>query len=987
MKYKHKSGGFKLSATALLLSAAISSTAFGDTGSLSIRVTDESGNPVVGASVRAQTLHSLTIKSGVSNANGEIRLIGLDPSTAYEVTIKGSAYQAIRDQNVSVVSGKNFKLNYTLDTAAGNIQESVVNAGGIERIIDTSSALISTDLTLDITESLPTGRSYQSYLQLAPSTKPALNGNPASKSGVNYSPLADSNGNTAGNSTDNVYFLDGVNVTDNYSGTFGANFNAEIIQQQQILSGGIPAEYEGGQGLISRVISKSGGNEWHGSFNYSMQSDGLIADNENFQAGALSSFDTGFTVGGPIIKDKLWLFASVQSMRGEQDIVDPQSNDLLRTVKSEQDFAFAKLTWQPTEADRLVAEFFNDPQERDGSDRYDILANRDEAQKRGGDNYKFSYTHSWDNLSISLDLAQHEGEQSTYAVDPTSRNDVVFLDYAASSAETDLGGSGYNQMDLRNKDQQTITVEYFLDSNYGSHTIKSGYSETQNERFFDAYYSGDGAQYTSLNTQNLGANLESYISNNWLSSSAEIIDAMATNSNSAYFLNLLDSDNSGEISYAELDALTFNSTAGNPSGMVNVYRINETQRAPLSVRTEGNAFYIQDSWNINANWTVNAGVRAEQWAHYASDGSKVFTFERDWAPRLSVVYDIFGDGRSKVWGFSGRYYDPIRTDMTAFAGNLSSSVREEQVFVGDQWLTVNSRGGSREPSAIFAPTIKTPYTDEIVIGYEQALNTDISFQITYTERVTEDIMEDYSLDIYTDPDTVGDFALPLSYFGFETLPSAPFALATLAGAKREYKGVEATLRKRKGLDRWQGMLSYSYNDASGNSNSDGNAEYQGDFVYLDPRAPNVQGSQPGNIEHLFKAFGSYSFDNGIEVGAIYNWNSGLVYSSTSARGSRHFPQRVDDAYEFANTTARWLAPGQVGSQSSESYGTLDVRAKYDMEIAGYNTEFFVDIFNLLDDQAVTREQDLFNGDGVTNFGEANLWVSPRRFYLGMRVSF
>ena len=63
-----------------------------------------------------------------------------------------------------------------------------------------------------------------------------------------------------GVSADNVYYFDGINVTDPVSGTFGANLNTEIIQEQKVITGGIPAEFVGAPGLISNVITKSGSN-------------------------------------------------------------------------------------------------------------------------------------------------------------------------------------------------------------------------------------------------------------------------------------------------------------------------------------------------------------------------------------------------------------------------------------------------------------------------------------------------------------------------------------------------------------------------------------------------------------------------------------------------------------------------------------------------------------------------------------------------------
>ena len=82
-------------------------------------------------------------------------------------------------------------------------------------------------------------------------------------------------------SSDNFYYFNGINVTDPVTGTFGSNLNTEIIQEQKVLTGGIPAEYVGTPGLLSSVITKSGTNRFHGSANYFFQNDGLVAENKN----------------------------------------------------------------------------------------------------------------------------------------------------------------------------------------------------------------------------------------------------------------------------------------------------------------------------------------------------------------------------------------------------------------------------------------------------------------------------------------------------------------------------------------------------------------------------------------------------------------------------------------------------------------------------------------------------------------------------------
>jgi hypothetical protein len=174
--------------------------------------------------------------------------------------------------------------------------------------------------------------------------------------------------------------------------------------------------------------------------------------------------------------------------------------------------------------------------------------------------------------------------------------------YNVTNAELDLGGRGSDTIDFRNKEQISLTLDYFLDTNWGTHQLKAGYTKTENERLYNLAYTGDGAQYTSIGTQNTGATVDSYMNDIWTGDRdfseddiPRLITGMASSSDSAYFLSLLDTDNSGVIDEAEVRALTFGSTAGNPNSMVNVYRIAQTEQSPLAFYTKGKAFFVQDS--------------------------------------------------------------------------------------------------------------------------------------------------------------------------------------------------------------------------------------------------------------------------------------------------------------------------------------------------------------------------------------------------------
>ena len=987
---------------AVALLAPTPALAQSQTGGLRIQITSGAGQPVSGATVTVSSPNSLVSRTGVTDSEGFLRLGGLDPATNYTVQVSAAGYDNFSTDRVAVVSGRDLSVGYALRSGSASDGASslddIIVTGTSLAAVDVTSATVSTTLTLETVESLPTGRSYQSYLQLVPGVKPGSS-NPSSKSGINSSVTG------ATGSTDNIYILDGVNVTDPVTGTFGANLNNEIIQEQQIITAGVPAEYEGGAGLISRVVTKSGSNEFHGSVNYYYQSDALVAEDEHAESGGFTTYDTAFTLGGPIIRDHLWFFVSYQKANREEDVLLPGTDTVQRTRIIDSEYGFAKLTWQITDNDRLSATYMNDPYDNSSIGAATTRNYRDSARKQGGDRYKIDYSHTWGDLILNAYYFNHEAEVSNFAADDSTRNNVLFVPGSGYTyEEQNIGGAGTNTENFRNRNEWGVSAEYFVDTSFGSHTFKAGYVETENQYISVGTVNG-GATYTSLSTDYTGATLASIIAGTYTSApftagDQEFIrEGIADASNSAALTALLETDGVAGLSDAEIDAITFSDTAGNPGGQINTYRSARIADGANDVRSEGRSFYIQDTWTMG-QLTVNAGVRAEEWTHIDSNGQDLFTFEWELAPRLSAVYDLAGDGRSKVWGFVGRYYDPVRNDMTGFAGSLSGAVNAEQININGTWVTFRTRGGAVVLDSIFAPSTKTPYTDEFLVGYSKTFGSDIGLTLTATHRKTRDILEDYDLGVYSNPDNVlasraspGDlFYLPYSYFGLsdEQIASVEagdinYVLGTLAGGKRDYTGYEAILTKFK-TDNWMGQISYTYNDAKGNTQSDGNAGVQGDLIYLDPRGPNAYGNTAGNIKHLFKAYGSYEFDFGLELAGVFNWNSGIVYTPIQTLSGYAVGPR-GAAYEYGGVTSTWLLPGFTGAEKAPAYWTFDVRAAYELDMPFGEVELFLDVFNVLNNQMATNVFTNRGGSADYDFGEANSWVSPRRAYLGVRYSF
>jgi Carboxypeptidase regulatory-like domain len=967
------------------------------TGTIDVVVQDQAGLGVPGVTVVAQAADAVTKREAVTDVEGRATLVGLAPSASYVVTAQLTGFVPTRNENVLVRSGQTALVQVSLKV--GGLTEQVQVTADTPTV-DVGSATTGQDITLQLTESLPTGRSYQSYLQLVPGVlpdDPQTPGNPAAKSGLNYSDIA---GNL-GVSADNFYYVNGVNITDPVTGTFGANLNTEIIQEQKVLTGGIPAEFIGSPGLLSSVVTKSGTNNYNGSVNYFFQNDALVAENQNSAAEGFSTFDAAGTIGGPIVRDRAWFFGSYRRVNREDDVTSLDTRQLLRTVTNKQDQGYAKGTWVPSANDTISFTFLNDPTEISGRRDRNLTNARNRSRDQGGNSYSANYARLQRNMLFEAAYNLHNGEVSDFSAIRQAANTVIYRTTDVRTlADEQLGGFGQDLVDERD----THGVRGSVTWTGRRHTVKGGLEWSRNTNFRNTTTLDDATYFSFANVLSpfTGAQLAAGgLSNrrfnpNTTNDFQGLINGINALPNRASFYSLLDADGNGTITVAEFNSRAIFSTP-NAAGGVNYARNFQSADGPQDLRSDGLSFFAQDEFQFG-RFTANVGLRAEQWKHFATTGENIFTFDWNFAPRLSLAYDLLGNGRQKVAAFYGRYYDPIRNNMTQFAGTLTGAITEEQLFVNNQWVTYRTRGGPIQQDAFFSPTTKTPYTDDTTLQYQVDLGKRMSFEAAYTNRRTRDVLEDYDLTLYayaTDGTTTypgninapGSLWLGLDYFGYAQNPGSNFVIGTLAGGERNYDGLDLIWRKRYS-NNWQGLVSYTYNRAYGNSNSDSNADFQGDVLYLDPRAPNAYARQPGNIPHVFKAAGSYLTNIGVQLGVVYRWNSGSYASRTALDTGRNLPVQVEDAYEFNGATTEWIADGAVGGLKNPSWGQLDLRVEYKHNFAGLGAEIFADIFNIADNQDPIRNQDLVAGSGGIAFGQPIRWVEPpRRVFLGARFSF
>src|SRR5690606_14590005 len=169
---------------------------------------------------------------------------------------------------------------------------------------------------------------------------------------------------------------------------------------------------------------------------------------------------------------------------------DPLYGQVQRTVDTDTEYRFFKTTWQITDNHRLSALAFDSPTESSGSTAKATTNQANRTTKTSGLDYKIDYQGSFgDNLLVNAYYFQHEGETAIRPVDPSPANTVRYYitgsETRPTSSQSRRGGLGYTYDYADNRDEYGLNLEYFIDTSWGTHTLKAGFSSTDNELFDD----------------------------------------------------------------------------------------------------------------------------------------------------------------------------------------------------------------------------------------------------------------------------------------------------------------------------------------------------------------------------------------------------------------------------------------------------------------------------------------------------------------------
>lgn len=319
-------------------------------GHLQGRVVDSGSNPIETVDVVVRSTDLQGERSAVSDRNGFFYLRWL-PVGVYEVELRRIGYESLNLDSVVVRLGRTTTVGEVL-LAATPIELEAIAARTDRLLIDPESTAAGVNLTPQLYENLPNSRDYRSLITLLPAADEYL-GSDLSVAG--------------GTGPETIIYVEGTNVSDPVIGMRATRLPYNFVREVEVKTGGYEAEYRSALGGIVNVVTYSGGNEFRSQLFGFYTSDrlegsprfGLSESTRHSSA----QYDIGATIGGAILRDRLWYFAAYNPSVVTEDIEIPEFG--MYDDRGVQHVFAGKLTWRAAERTNLFFTTFGDPGKRD----------------------------------------------------------------------------------------------------------------------------------------------------------------------------------------------------------------------------------------------------------------------------------------------------------------------------------------------------------------------------------------------------------------------------------------------------------------------------------------------------------------------------------------------------------------------------------------------------------------------------------------------
>jgi hypothetical protein len=863
------------------------------TGGIKGYVKDKTGATVAGAQVELSGSALLTPRKAESDSAGYF-YFQLVPPGEYTLTVTAKGFRSYKQTGIELSAGKLPTYEILLDV--GSVTE-IVEVTAQAPIVDITTSNVAVAITSRDIDTLPHGRSYQSVIGLAP--------------GARQEPLQSSrtdrlrqNGFQIDGASDseNTYLVEGMDTSNVEQGGIKQNVIFEFVEEVQVKTAGTEAEYGGALGGVVNVIQKRGSNEWHGSLVAFYRGDKLDANDQcattpqpspaNIPAGQqlacglrydpstsantklslgpvidqapnyyiqkkdqYTTIEAGYQIGGPLWKEKLWLFSSyiptvdrytrTVNFKGATG-PDPRSftrsytaHNMLNRLDYQ---ALSKLHlfagWQYGYS-RIKGQLPTFPDSVTG--QANPIGTQDPATFRPdtgtvSPSNIFNFGGDWTPNSRTVISAKYgyfyyntedrglpRGIRYVYGSDlitnvtksPVDQSILVpagspNVSFAHANGFASMTNNQTTEWDIFSR-KTFVTDGSYSVSKWGQHNFKVGYG------FNRLYNNVFQARNTALVNLFWGNTYVSTISGS--TACAPIVAANGVCAGTAGYFTVQDGINTNGI------ASSYN-----------------------------HGLYGQDSWSVGHGLTLNIGVRFEKefLPPYSKGNPSVsFNFTDKVAPRIGGAYDLFHNGKVKIFASYGKFYDIMKYSLPrgSFGGDYwhdcfytmdkaqinyntvtptnpgghscgpalgpSPGVVVGTFIEQKDWRA--AAGGALEPGV--DPNLKPMSQHEFVVGADWAVTPKMGFEIRYARKRLDNAIDDMSIDdgVYyignPGPNTFADLLhRPLPQAGFlspicSTCPAQP-------RASRRYDGLESRLTYRS--SKIVGLVTYTYSKLYGN---------------------------------------------------------------------------------------------------------------------------------------------------------------------------
>lgn len=919
-----KRHGLKRGFAAVLLLGIVLGTAFAQrlTGKLTGVVTDDRGAPLPGVAVEITGPALMGGRSLMTTDRGAYRFIDLPPGE-YTVTFRLAGFEAIEQRNIRISINSTVTDDIVLMPAA--LRENVTVTGAAP-LVDVGSSKTSAVYSLNQMENLPSGRlSFFDIIKQNPGFTTET-GDFSSSSRISA---------FGSNSEENSQYIDGVEVSSPEIGTPWLLPTMEMFEEVEVTGIGASAEYGNFTGSYINIVTKSGGNRLSGSAGYYGQFDALTGDNnpvpyndetgEGYRSFHRDEFyDAVFTLGGPIIKDRIWFFGFYQGKADSASLWQADPEYPARFRGNEQ---FIKFTMQPAPKHRLVLSF----------DRQFSL---------------WPAPHGVD----TWNMPESVGAQTV----PTYSWNAHYTFLASGHTFFELKYSGYFS-----------TSDYLPafggDINHPAHYDLATGVTSQGLLF--------GWEYkTSLHKLNAAM---SHFAEDFLAGDHDFrfgaqIGRGTVETWGGYGGGKLYLDYAGEpyLLYGQ-NIFSYGGTVRSVGAFIDdSWKIGHGLVLNLGLRFDYHdgyipAFPIMDGW-VPTDQKGPALKNLIDWTVFS--------------PRIGLAYQLTTDQKTLLRASCGRYFNYPYTANWDWPGpNVTDFIASRWNGAGwDVMYTVPGEMGYRVDEGL-----RNPFADQISFGLERELFADLSIGVTYLRKVQKNTIGYVNAaGIYEEVQrTSPDNGRTYTVFNQLNAPEADHLLTNPRGWGQDYQGLLFSLTKRYSR-RWLLNASLTLSRAEGLNLSSGNTAGWGfALVWINKKF----GTDPND---LVNAKGALNFDRrwSLKVSGLYEFPLGILASANvicqQGRPRIHFV-RVYELDQMPGSSYAIIAEPK-GTERYADQIMVDLRVQKSFEFGkAFQLQLFADIFNLFDDDTyyAYRDYNLWS----ESYGVPSDMARPRRVQVGAKI--